>query len=275
MSERAQQRLGRKHVLGMAACVLAIAVPLGILFTPKKAEGRPRAQVSISASPSATPQPTSSFRPQDVEAGQPLYEERCATCHGEHAEGSGQGPAIAGLGPAYYDFMMSTGRMPIDQPNAQAKRRPPVLTVAQIRAITAYLTSIAPGGIEIPRVNPFGGNLSLGQVTYQNNCAPCHGTTGRGGAVGDQIAPPVVHASAVQVAEAVRIGPGTMPKFDATTIDQGTLDSLTAYVEYLRHPDDRGGSSLGGVGPLIEGFVALIGGLGLIVLVTRMIGTRS
>jgi ubiquinol-cytochrome c reductase cytochrome c subunit len=85
----------------------------------------------------------------------------------------------------------------------------------------------------------------------------------------------VVHATSTQVAEAIRIGPGTMPVFDASTIDQHTLNSLVAYVEYLRHPDDRGGSGLGGVGPLVEGFVALVGGLGLIVLVTRTIGTRS
>jgi ubiquinol-cytochrome c reductase cytochrome c subunit len=172
--------------------------------------------------------------------------------------------------------MMSTGRMPLDQPDVQTKRRPPVLTPGQIEAITDYLETIPPGdGEPIPTVNVAEGDLSLGEETYQENCAPCHGTTGRGGAVGPQIAPPVVHATPVQVAEAIRIGPGTMPVFDEKTINQHTLDSLVAYVEYLRKPDDRGGSGLGGVGPLIEGFVAIIGGLGLIVLVTRMIGTRA
>jgi ubiquinol-cytochrome c reductase cytochrome c subunit len=171
--------------------------------------------------------------------------------------------------------MMSTGRMPLDQPDVQAQRRPPVLSPDEIAAITDYLTTIAPGGVEIPVVDVEAGDLSLGEETYQENCAPCHGSTGHGGAVGPQIAPPVVHSTPVQVAEAIRIGPGTMPVFDEQTIDQHTLNSVVAYVEYLRNPDDRGGSGLGGVGPLIEGFVALVGGLGLIVLVTRMIGTRS
>jgi ubiquinol-cytochrome c reductase cytochrome c subunit len=150
-----------------------------------------------------------------------------------------------------------------------------VLSRHEIEAITDYLTSIAPGGVEIPHVNPAAGDLSLGELTWQSNCAPCHGVTGHGGAVGEQTAPGVLQATDVQVAEAVRIGPGTMPIFDETTVDQRTLDSVVKYVAYLRAPDNRGGGALGGVGPLIEGFVALIGGLGLVVLVTRTIGTRA
>jgi ubiquinol-cytochrome c reductase cytochrome c subunit len=264
-------RLGRRAVLGMLAGAVAVAVPLGILLTPATASGGARPQVNLSPTPSAEP----TLDPALVAAGQPLYEERCSTCHGSDATGTDQGPSIAGLGPAYYNFMMATGRMPLDQPGVQAKGRPPVLTPDQIDAITAYLTDLAPGGTPIPDVNPHAGNLSLGEFAYQNNCAPCHGSTGRGGAVGPQIAPPVIHTDPIQVAEAIRIGPGTMPVFDDTTIDQHTMDSVVAYVEYLRNPDDRGGSGLGGVGPLIEGFVALFGGLGLIVLVTRMIGTRA
>jgi ubiquinol-cytochrome c reductase cytochrome c subunit len=253
--------LSRRTTLAMCAAVAAVAIPLGILLTPGSASGGPRPAVTATSAPSA--------------AGRELYEERCSTCHGSDATGSPQGPPIAGLGPAYYDFMMSTGRMPLDQPGVQAKRRPPVLTPTQIAAITAYLTSIAPGGEEIPSVNADFGDLSLGEAAFQANCAPCHGTTGRGGAVGPQVAPPVVHANDLQVAEAIRIGPGTMPVFDNSTVDQQSLDSLVAYVKYLRAPDDRGGSGLGGVGPLIEGFVALFGGLGLMVLVTRTIGTRA
>jgi len=295
---RERDRLGRRSVLAMAAGVLAVAVPLGVAVAPRTASGRPLAVASpvppspttsatiaaptptASTSPGVTTSPSSPAAAPSVPAvvlglGKATYEERCSTCHGSDATGTDQGPPIAGLGPAYYNFMMSTGRMPLDQPNTQARPRPPVLTPAQIRAVTAYLESIAPGGVPIPVVHPNLGNLSLGQETFQANCAPCHGATGRGGAVGPQIAPPVVHASSVQVAEAIRIGPGTMPVFDESTIDQHTLDSVVSYVEYLRQPDDAGGAGLGGVGPLMEGFVALVGALGLIVLVTRTIGTRA
>jgi ubiquinol-cytochrome c reductase cytochrome c subunit len=268
MNER--RRLGRRAVLGMAAAVVGVSVPLGLLLTP--ASGRPLAVASPVVSTSS-PSPASALVLAD---GKTTYEERCSTCHGPTAAGTDQGPPIAGLGPAYWDFMMSTGRMPLDQPGGQAKRRPPVLTPGQIRAVTAYLETIPPGdGVPVPRVDTGEGSLSLGESTFQGNCAPCHGTTGHGGAVGPQDAPPVTQATSTQVAEAIRIGPGTMPVFDESTIDQHTLNSLVAYVDYLRRPDDRGGSGLGGVGPLIEGFVALVGGLGLIVLVTRTIGTRS
>ncbi|MFL5798260.1 MAG: c-type cytochrome [Actinomycetota bacterium] len=272
--------LGRRALLAMGAAVLAVSVPLGILLAPKAAGG-PRPAVSptpVPASSGATPSfsPTASASPTDLTAGKEAYEERCSTCHGSRAEGSDQAPPIAGLGPAFYDFMMSTGRMPLDQTGVQARRRPPVLGPDQIRAISDYLESIPPGdGIQIPEVNTDAGDISLGQETYQSNCAPCHGVTGHGGAVGPLDAPPLSDATAVQVAEAIRIGPGTMPVFDESTIDQRTLDSVVAYVVYLRHPDDRGGGSLGGVGPLIEGFVALFGGLGLAVLITRNVGTRS
>ena len=47
------------------------------------------------------------------------------------------------------------------------------------------------------------------------------------------------------------------------------------YVLYLRKPNDRGGQPLNRAGPLIEGFVAIFVGLGVIVVVTRFIGERS
>jgi ubiquinol-cytochrome c reductase cytochrome c subunit len=208
-------------------------------------------------------------------AGKPLYEEHCATCHGEQGGGTSIAPSIVGLGPAFYDFMMSTGRMPLDQPTQQAVRRPPVLSENEIQAITAYLTSLAPGGVQIPTVHPNTGSLSVGQQLYEDNCAPCHGATGNGGAVGPRSAPNLHHASALQTAEAVRIGPSVMPSFDTTTIPQPELDALVRYVLYLRHPEDPGGQPLNRAGPLIEGFVALVVGLGVLIVVTRFIGTRS
>ena len=228
-------------------------------------------------SPSAAADPVAMARFALAQAadGQPLYEEKCASCHGEHAEGSAQGPGIAGLGPAWYDFMMSTGRMPLDQPTDQAIRRRPPLSQNEIDAITAYLVSLQPGGVDIPDVHPDLGSLSAGQALYESNCAPCHGAAGIGGAVGPRAAPNLHQATSTQIAEAVRIGPGTMPLFDASTLTEGQLDALVRYVLYLRHPEDRGGAALNHVGPLIEGFVAILAGLGVIVLITRFIGTRS
>jgi len=209
-------------------------------------------------------------------AGQVLYEEHCASCHGATGEGTAQGPVILDLGPAAYDFMMSTGRMPLSQPGAQAIRKPPALSPAEIKAITAFLVSISPGsGTAIPNVQPQLGNLSDGEQIYQLNCAPCHGANGNGGAVGVQAAPSLHLATPTQIGEAVRIGPGTMPVFDPTVISDQQLNSLARYVLYLRHPDNPGGISLHLGGPVVEGFVGLVIGLGAVVLVMRFIGERS
>jgi ubiquinol-cytochrome c reductase cytochrome c subunit len=260
----------------MLVAVALVGVPMMAFVWSTSARGGVVAQ--------ASPTPQSRL----AHAGQSLYEERCSTCHGTDAGGTDQGPPIVSLGPADYDFQMSTGRMPLGQSitcpgcssdqflqKIQAHRRPPVLSPQQIRAITAYLVSLGPGGVPIPSVDTGAGNLSDGEAAYQGNCAPCHGTTGNGGAVGPQVAPDLHQASVTQIAEAIRIGPGTMPVFDQSTFDQRTLNSVTRYVVYLRHPDDRGGANLNHVGPLIEGLVGIVIGLGLTVLVTRYIGTRS
>ena len=213
---------------------------------------------------------------EQARAGSSLYAEHCASCHGDRAEGTNNGPTLVGLGPAYDDFMMSTGRMPLDFPTQQAVRRPPVLSPGQIEDITAYLTSLAPGaGIRIPYVPTSQGGLSQGEELYQLNCAACHGATGNGGAVGPRSAPNLHRATARQIVEAMRIGPTTMPQFGYLQIPWREAVSLAKYVMYLRAPDDRGGDGLGRVGPLIEGFVAILVGLGLVVLLTRFLGERS
>ena len=209
--------------------------------------------------------------------GQALFEEKCSSCHGDQGQGTSIAPPIVGLGPAVYDFMMSTGRMPLDQPTDQAIRRPPVLSKTEIHQITAYLVSLSPpgAGIPIPAVHPSLGSLSVGEQLYQENCAACHGVSGNGGAVGPRFAPNLHKATGLQIAEAVRIGPTTMPRFDPSTIGDQQLDSLVRYALNLRDPVDRGGAGLGHFGPLIEGFIALLVGLGIIVVVTRFIGARS
>jgi len=73
----------------------------------------------------------------------------------------------------------------------------------------------------------------------------------------------------------MRIGPGAMPAFGYQQISWADAVSLARYVEYLQEPQDEGGFGLSHVGPLIEGFVAILVGLGLIVLLTRFLGTRS
>ena len=78
----------------------------------------------------------------------------------------------------------------------------------------------------------------------------------------------------MQVAEAVRIGPYLMPRFSAKQISDRQLDSIIRYVSYAKHPDDRGGWSIGHVGPVPEGLVTWFIGIGLVVATCIVIGRR-
>ena len=87
--------------------------------------------------------------------------------------------------------------------------------------------------------------------------------------------PPLKQASATQIAEAVRVGPYLMPRFPKTQISDRQLDSIVAYVEWAKHPDDRGGWGIGHIGPVPEGLVAwLLAGTALVA-VCVVIGKRN
>jgi ubiquinol-cytochrome c reductase cytochrome c subunit len=215
-------------------------------------------------------------QPEQQAQGSQLYVASCATCHGTQAQGTGDGPPLVGVGAASLDFMLSTGRMPLNQPNQQPIRQQPAFTGAQIRAIVAYVTAIAPGGPAIPAVDPALGELAQGQELFLSNCAACHGAGAEGDSVGGgEVAPALGQATATQIGEAIRIAPGVMPRFDERTLSTQDVDSIARYLLYLRAQRDPGGLNLGRVGPVMEGFVAAVLGLGLLVLVIRYAGTRT
>jgi ubiquinol-cytochrome c reductase cytochrome c subunit len=65
-----------------------------------------------------------------------------------------------------------------------------------------------------------------------------------------------------------------MPHFSGKQISDGQLDSIIRYVQYAKHPDDRGGWSLGHVGPVPEGLVAWFIGIVVLVATCAVIGER-
>jgi ubiquinol-cytochrome c reductase cytochrome c subunit len=208
-------------------------------------------------------------------AGRELYLTGCSSCHGPDGRGTDRGPTLVGVGAAAADFYLSTGRMPLDEPRNQAVRKPPAYGRAEIDQLVAYVASLGPGP-EIPKVHPEEGDLPTGYELYANNCAPCHSSAGAGGAVGRGIiAPNLQRSKPTQVAEAIRIGPGVMPVFGPEALDDHQVASVVRYVEYLQDPEDQGGLGLGHLGPLPEGFVAWLVGLGLMLVVIRWMGTTD
>jgi ubiquinol-cytochrome c reductase cytochrome c subunit len=223
-----------------------------------------------------TAAPSTSGTSDLVARGRALYLTGCVSCH--DVDGSGvdnRGPSIIGVGAASADFFLTTGRMPASNPpDVQTTRKHPAYPPDDIAALTAFVASLGPGP-PIPNVVTAGADVVRGGVIYRANCAACHQAVGIGGALSyGHFAPPLDDATAVQVVEAMRIGPGQMPVFDEASISAQDADAVAAYVEYLRSPEDKGGLSLGHSGPVGEGFVALLFGLGGMVVVSIWIVGR-
>lgn len=238
----------------------------------------------LGASPARAVQPAPpSPRPDPLklDEGRRLYVQSCSTCHGPQGEGtrlSGDvdAPSLRGVGAASVDFYISTGRMPLSDTNGQAVRKPPAFDRGQRAALVAYVTSLGPGGAPIPVVNIKTASLRSGTELFLTNCAACHNAAGVGGALSyGSFAPSLHPATPVEIAEAQRIGPGNMPVFGPDTLSDQEVNDLVRYVVYLQHPDDAGGAGLGHFGPIPEGFVGLLFGLGSLILFVAWVGTRA
>ena len=225
------------------------------------------------AAPRPTGQPEEDL--EAVQRGLQLYLVGCASCHGLNGEGTSQGPDLRGAGAAAADFQLSTGRMPNTSPDRQSVTKRSPYTRAEIDDLVAYVASLGPGP-PIPDVVTPPGDLQEGAQLYLDNCAACHSAAGNGGALSVGRDAPTVHgATPLEVGEAIRTGPGNMPIFGPGTLTRQQVNSIVSYVEYLKDPEDPGGFSLGLVGPITEGLVAILVGLGALMLITRWIEPRA
>ena len=220
-----------------------------------------------------------------VSEGRTLYMRDCAWCHGNEGQGTPNGPILTTgtNGPAMTDFMLSTGRMPIDHPDQRVQRKGSIYSSRDIQAIVDFMASFDLPGPDIPRPDLARGDIGEGAELYQDNCAACHASTGIGGALSvggspkqaTAVAPPLNSSTPREVAEAMLVGPGTMPVFGPETFSDEEVNSILQYVEYLRRPDNRGGLPMGRIGPWSEGAAGWILGLGPLMLLIYWIGRKA
>jgi ubiquinol-cytochrome c reductase cytochrome c subunit len=245
----------RRRVVGYAVVPLGLAV-VGVLYASVTGPG----QAAASAPPASQ---------QSIARGRYLFEQSCSSCHGLDAQGSSIAPSLIGTGAASVDFQMSTGRMPAKEQGAEMDRRPVVFSPRNIDDIASYVASLG-GGPPIPteaQASPVGANPGLGQQIFNANCAACHNFVGAGGALTNgKYAPSLNQATPVQIYEAMLTGPEAMPAFSDTTITPSEKRDIIAYVTQTSKEPNPGGFSLGRVGPVTEGLVAWIGGIGLLIL---------
>ena len=221
-----------------------------------------------------------------VEQGLQLYAGNCASCHGSNGsgvtrrrpvEGSSSlqelGPRLRGVGALAADFYLRTGYMPLHAVGEQPHRSRVLFSERELDALIAYVASLGRGP-PVPKPRPERGNVSEGLQLFTEHCAGCHQVVAEGGYVTGAVAPPLRNATPVQIAEAVRIGPYVMPRFSKRVLSDRQLDSIIAYVQTTKHPDDRGGWSIGHLGPVPEGMVAWLLAGGVLVATCLVIGRR-
>ncbi len=253
----------RRPVAGYAVLLLGLVV-VGVLYGVLTRTGS-GAQAALTS------------QTQDIGAGKALFQASCSSCHGLDAQGSDQAPSLIGAGAAAVDFQVSTGRMPAKEVGAENERKPPEFTQQQIYDIADYIASLG-GGPAIPdaqQVSTAGADTGLGSQLFSANCAQCHGFAGAGGALTyGKDAPALTQATPTQIYEAMLTGPEAMPVFSDGAIGPQAKRDIIAFVIKTRTEPNPGGFSLGRTGPITEGLVLFLGGMGVLVLIAMWITTK-
>ena len=167
----------------------------------------------------------------------------------------------------------------VDVKAVEAERKTSRLTPKQALELAAWVNSLDPSVPAVPYPHLSGANQSVGASLFALNCAACHTITGAGDALAFGTNAPSLQnrgVTAQQVAEAIRTGPANMPRFSGNLSDAQVRD-LVSYVtgphsapdQPRRMPDSAVS------GPVAEGFVALLIGVGGLALVCFWIGERS
>lgn len=213
-----------------------------------------------------------------VAEGRQLYLQGCSTCHGLNNQGGAGGPSLIGVGSSSVIFQVESGRMPLSNGSAQAPRKKVKYDRTQIDQLASYVQSIG-GGPELPSgsltVNT-DAELAKGGELFRTNCSSCHNFAGAGGALTRaKYAPPLTSADTRVIYSAMLSGPENMPRFADGQLSPQEKKEITSYVRYITHAADPGGAALGHYGPVPEGLVIFLVGIGSLVGVTLWIGARA
>jgi len=253
----------RRHPWAAGVVILLAMVILGGVYAAVMAP--PRAEA---ADASALAQ---------VEEGRALFLQNCSSCHGLNGEGSTDGPTLIGVGAASVDFQVGTGRMPLAGPGAQAPAKRPVFNDEQVAAMAAYVATLAPGP-PIPTEEQLAyedADLTEGGELFRTNCSQCHNFAGAGGALTNgRYAPRITGSSPKHIYEAMQTGPQSMPVFGDGTITPEEKRAIIRWIRELDKEPNPGGFGLGRIGPVAEGAVIWIVGVGALIFLAIWLAGR-
>ena len=253
----------RRHPLATALLVMIALIITGVSYA---AATTGKASAAVSAA-------------DEIEAGKKLFLANCSTCHGTNAEGRRNAPSLVGVGAAAVDFQVGTGRMPMAATGPQAPKVSPVrYTDEEIQAMAAYVASLGPGPA-IPSdadVDASKGDIAKGGLIFRTNCAMCHNIQGKGGALTHgKYAASLTGVDPKDIWTAMVTGPQSMPVFTDQTISPESKRDVIAYLKSIDETPTPGGLSLGSFGPVTEGLVAWLAGLGLLIGCAVWLGAKS
>jgi ubiquinol-cytochrome c reductase cytochrome c subunit len=209
-------------------------------------------------------------------AGRDLYERSCITCHGENLEGvPNRGPSLIGVGEAAVYFQVHTGRMPLVRQEADAPDKPAVFSDEEIDQLMAYVQANG-GGPTLPSGDLRDGDLAQGGELFRLNCASCHNFVGEGGALSSgKAAPSLKDATDLEIYTAMLTGPENMPVFGDNQLTPEEKRSIINYVQTINSQADPGGAGIGRTGPVAEGLVIWLVGIGGLLFGVFWMGSKA
>ena len=215
---------------------------------------------------------------QSIKDGRALFLRNCASCHGLNAEGSSDGPTLVGVGAASVDFQVGTGRMPAAADGPQIQQKRPEFKPGEVAALAAYIASLGPGPAipDAETLNYADADAAQGGAIYRTNCSMCHNFVGSGGALTHgKFAASLSGVSARHMYEAMLTGPQSMPVFGDGTMTPQDKREIIKYLQDIQAQPAPGGASLGKVGPVTEGAVGWIVGLGSLIGAAVWLGAKA
>ena len=231
------------------------------------------------ASATVKQSPKSFARSSAIEEGRQIFLKGCSSCHGLNAEGGAIAPSLIGVGAASVDFQVGTGRMPMADMSTQAMRKAPVYNAEETAALAAYVASLAPGpAIPTDAVLNYerDGNTAQGGELFRNNCAMCHNFAGQGGALTQgKYAPTLMGVEPKYIYEALITSPQSMPVFSDKTITPAEKLSLIKWIKSAEKEPNLGGATMGRIGPVTEGLLAWVLGIGLLIGIAVWLTTKA
>ncbi|SFK59526.1 c-type cytochrome [Geodermatophilus ruber] len=209
-------------------------------------------------------------------AGRELYERSCISCHGANLEGvPNRGPSLIGVGEAAVYFQVHTGRMPLARQEADAPDKPAVFSDEEIDQLMAYVQANG-GGPTLPSGDLRDGDLAEGGELFRLNCASCHNFVGQGGALSSgKAAPSLEDSSDLEIYTAMLTGPENMPVFGDNQLTPEEKRSIINYVQTINSQADPGGAGIGRMGPVAEGLVIWVVGIGALLFAVFWMGSKA